>query len=182
MRSAATAARSRRAIEKSRQKPGTLSLPVTLTVAKDGLIVGVPDDAEAHGAVEVWICGIARAITVAIKRGENRGKTITYHNVARRWLKLEGWNGKAHTWTVPLQEFGAEGVDGAAVMVQTGTTERPSRSSAPPWRRCADAAAAIFDRVQSHRSIAAIARGASGASARALALTKKKGRRLTAGP
>ena len=37
-----------------------------------------------------------------------------------------GWNGKAHTWTVPLHDVGGEGIDGAAVMVQTGTTERPS--------------------------------------------------------
>lgn len=115
-----------KAIEKSRQKPGTLSLPVTLKMVDGGLIVGVPDGADARGAVEVWICGVSKAVTVAIKRGENHGKTITYHNVARRWLKLEGWNGKAHTWTVPLHDVGGQGIDGAAVMVQTGTTERPS--------------------------------------------------------
>ena len=115
-----------KAIEKSKQKSGTLSLPVTLKMVDGGLIIAVPDGNEAHGAVEVWICGISRAVTVAIKRGENRGKTITYHNVARHWLKLEGWTGKAHTWTVPLHDLGGEGVDSAAVMVQTGTTERPS--------------------------------------------------------
>jgi hypothetical protein len=91
-----------------------------------GLTVGVPDNVHAEVASEVWICGISRAITVAIKRGENRGKTITYHNVARRWLRLEGWNGKAHTWTVPIGDFGGEGIDSAAVMVQAGTAERPS--------------------------------------------------------
>ena len=69
----------------------------------------------------MWICGVTKAITVAIKRGENQGKTITYHNVVRRWIKLDDWNGKAHTWTVPLQRFRREGVDGAAVMVQSGT-------------------------------------------------------------
>jgi hypothetical protein len=115
-----------KAIEKSREKPGTLSLPVTLKVANDGLTVVVPDGTATGSVADVWICGVSKAITVAIKRGENRGKTITYHNVARHWLKLEGWNGKAHTWTVPLKDVGGENVDGAAVMVQTGTTERPS--------------------------------------------------------
>jgi hypothetical protein len=92
-------------------------------VTKDGFVVGVPD---GEVTAQVWICGISKAVTVAIKRGENRGKTITYHNVARRWLKLDGWNGKARTWTVPFNEFAGDGIDGAAVMVQRGTAERPS--------------------------------------------------------
>jgi hypothetical protein len=114
-----------KAIEKSRNIQGALSLPVKVSVSKGGLVVGVPDS-EGELTAQVWICGISKAITVAIKRGENRGKTITYHNVARRWLKLDGWNGKARTWTVPFNEFAGDGIDGAAVMVQRGTAERPS--------------------------------------------------------
>jgi hypothetical protein len=69
------------------------------------------------------VLGLARAVTVVIKRGENKGKTITYHNVARSWLKLDATSGK--TFAVPLQEIDAEGVDSAAVMVQSGTAEKP---------------------------------------------------------
>ena len=87
----------------------------------------VPDGGETRDARRrSGSAAITKAVTVAIKRGENQGKTITYHNVARRWLKLEDWNGKAHTWTVPLRDVAGEGVDSAAVMVQTGTVERPS--------------------------------------------------------
>jgi hypothetical protein len=113
------------AIVKSHQNSGILSLPVTLTVGDGRLTVAVAGGGEPHGEAEVWICGVTKAITVAVKRGENQGKTITYHNVARRWIKLDAWNGKEHTWTVPLRDFG-EDVDGAAVMVQNGTLEKPN--------------------------------------------------------
>ena len=110
-----------RVITKSRQDPAVLSLPVTLSVAGGRLSVTLP---ERSGAVsEIWVVGLAKAVTVAIKRGENKGKTITYHNVARSWLKLDATSGK--TLTVPLQEIDAEGVNSAAVIVQGGTAERP---------------------------------------------------------
>jgi hypothetical protein len=114
------------AIVKSRQNAGILSLPVTLSVADGRLTISVPGAGEPRNDAEVWICGVAKAVTVAIKRGENQGKTITYHNVARRWIKLDAWNGKEHTWTVPVRDFGGEGIDGAAVMVQNGTVEKPN--------------------------------------------------------
>jgi hypothetical protein len=74
--------------------------------------------------MEVWVLGVAKAISVAIKRGENKGKTVTYHNVVRHWHKLDTSNG--NSWTVPFQEIDAEGVNGAAVFVQTGSSEKPS--------------------------------------------------------
>jgi hypothetical protein len=110
-----------RVIAKSRQNPAVLSLPVTLSVAGGRLIVTVP--ARSDTPAEIWVVGLAKTIDVAIKRGENKGKTITYHNVARSWLKLDATSGK--TLTVPLQEIDAEGVNSAAVIVQGGTAERP---------------------------------------------------------
>jgi hypothetical protein len=113
------------AILKSHQSKTTLSLPVTLSVADGRLTISVPSGGETRSEAEVWICGVTKAVTVAIKRGENQGKTITYHNVARHWIKLDAWNGKERTWTVPVRDIG-DGVDGAAVMVQNGTIEKPN--------------------------------------------------------
>jgi hypothetical protein len=114
------------AIAVSHKSAMTLSLPVTMAVADGRLLVSVPSRAEGHSLAEVWICGLIKAATVAIGRGENRGKTITYHNVARHWVKLGTWTGKGETWNVPIQEFDDEGIDEAAVMVQGGTVEKPS--------------------------------------------------------
>jgi hypothetical protein len=114
------------AIAQSRQNAAILSLPVTISVADGRLTVSVPDGMAARMGAEVWICGLAKAITVAIGRGENRGKTITYNNVARQWLKLGSWGGKAETWNVPIRNFDVDGINEAAVMVQSGTIEKPS--------------------------------------------------------
>jgi hypothetical protein len=114
------------AIAASRKSGMTLSLPVALKVADGRVVVSVPHGGEGHSLAEVWICGLLRAATVAIGRGENRGKTITYHNVARRWIKLGAWSGKDETWNVPIRDFGDEGIDEAAVIVQSGTVDKPS--------------------------------------------------------
>ena len=112
-----------RVIAKSRQNPATLSLPVTLKATSGNLSVTVPE--RSGPPVEVWVLGISNAITVAVKRGENKGKTITYHNVVRRWYKLEGAGGSG-TWTVPVKEIGGDEVTSAAVFVQSGTADKPS--------------------------------------------------------
>jgi hypothetical protein len=109
-----------RVIAKSRQNPVVLSLPVTVSVTDGHLAVSIAGRRDVP--VEVWVLGLAKSVTVAIKRGENKGKTITYSNVARRWLKLEIPNGKA---SIPIQEIDGDGVDQAAVIVQSGTSERP---------------------------------------------------------
>ena len=44
-----------------------------------------------------------------ITRGENKGRTITYHNVVRRWVKLGAWNATANRWTVPLRDLAGDG-------------------------------------------------------------------------
>jgi hypothetical protein len=113
------------AIALSRKNGMTLSLPVTMAVADGRLVVSVPGGGEGHSLAEVWICGLIKAATVAIGRGENRGKTITYHNVAQHWVQLGTWTGKGETWSMPIHEFD-EGIDEAAVMVQSGTVDKPS--------------------------------------------------------
>ena len=64
-------------------------------------------------------------IPVAIKRGENRNRTVTYHNIARRWIKVGTWTGVRQRWTVPESELKADGIDSVAVVVQAGGMEKP---------------------------------------------------------
>jgi hypothetical protein len=112
------------AIGKTR-KMGAMALgPVTLVLADGHINVNVPGAVE-HREAEVWLCGVSKTATVAIARGENKGRTVTYHNVVRRWLKLGDWTGKAHSWSVPMQALKGDEIDRAAILVQTGTTEEP---------------------------------------------------------
>jgi hypothetical protein len=110
-----------RVIATSHQNPTVLSLPVTIATAGAHLTITLPE--RGNTPAEIWVVGIAKAVTVAIKRGENKGKTITYSNVARRWIRLDPANSKA--WTIPVQDIASEGVNQAAVIVQGGTIERP---------------------------------------------------------
>jgi hypothetical protein len=114
-----------KAILKSRQNEAVMSVPVSASRASDRLIITLPDDAPAVPAmVSVW--ALAKAVTVGITRGENKGRTVTYHNVARRWVNLGAWKTGANRWTVPLRDLAGDDIDRAAVLVQTGTTEKPS--------------------------------------------------------
>ena len=114
-----------RAIAQTDQKSGVMSMPVSLTVSGDGLNVKVESAERAHNDGEIWLCPLAKAVPVAIGRGENRGRTITYHNVVRGWLKLGDWTGAKATFNVPMSQISADGIDAAAVMVQEGNRERP---------------------------------------------------------
>jgi hypothetical protein len=114
-----------KAIIQTDQKSGVMSVPVSMTVGGGSLSVKVESAESEHNAGEVWLCPLARAVAVAIGRGENRGRTITYHNVVRSWLKLGDWTGTAATWNVPMSQLKADGIDAAAVMLQEGSRDKP---------------------------------------------------------
>ncbi|MGH6767654.1 MAG: DUF1223 domain-containing protein [Xanthobacteraceae bacterium] len=114
-----------KAIAKSRQNPAVLSMPVKLVFDGRQIAVSVPDAGGAGAHVEIWIAGLTKAVTVAIKRGENRNKTVTYYNVVRTWSRLGTLNGQRASWTLPAGSFKRDGVDGAAVILQTVIEQKP---------------------------------------------------------
>jgi hypothetical protein len=115
-----------RAIMQTKKHQALLALPVTVTVSGSDIAVSVPGGSADKG--EAWPCPISKAVTVAIGRGENNGRTITYHNVVRRWIKLGDWTGKAETWTMELAKvkMEMETIDRVAVVVQRGVAASPS--------------------------------------------------------
>jgi hypothetical protein len=107
------------------QKPDVMALPVLLSVGGTNLSIKVTPSANGHAGGEIWLCPLAKAVPVAIGRGENHGRTLTYHNVVRRWVKLGDWTGTESTFTVPMSEIRTDEIDAAAVMVQEGTHDKP---------------------------------------------------------
>jgi hypothetical protein len=99
-----------------------LPVPVKLAVNGGKLSVDLP---AGEGAGEVWVYALAKDVPVAVGRGENRGRTITYHNVARSWRKVGDWNGKAVQFNVAVSELTQRGADTVAVLVQSGTAASP---------------------------------------------------------
>jgi hypothetical protein len=107
-----------------RETPDTLTVPVNLSLNADQLTVTIAGAAKPVNA-EVWLCPISRRVPVEITRGENRGHTITYTNVVRRWIRLGDWNGTAHTFNVAKADFTGDGIDELAVVVQSGDAKHP---------------------------------------------------------
>jgi hypothetical protein len=114
-----------RAIAKSRQSGAMALAPVTLAVSDGHINLAVAGVEGMPSSAEAWMCGLAKTVTVTIARGENKGRTITYHNVVRRWVKLGDWSGHAASWSAPVQSLAGDGIDEVAVLVQTGTMEKP---------------------------------------------------------
>ena len=114
-----------RAIGQSHRASATLSVPVSIKVADGRLTVDAPAGKGTDEHAEVWLCPVSSAVPVAIGRGENHGRTITYHNAVRRWIRLGEWNGTAASWSISLKDLKSEGADKAAVLLQSGSASRP---------------------------------------------------------
>jgi hypothetical protein len=120
-----------KAIAQTQATAAPLTLPVKITIADGKVTVNVPAAKDEHSSGEVWLCPITSKAPVAIGRGENRGHTLTYTNVVRRWVKLGDWNGKAESFSVPVTnlpdvEYSLQDIDQIAVIVQSGVTAKPS--------------------------------------------------------
>jgi hypothetical protein len=114
-----------RAIGQSHRASATLSVPVSIKVADGRLTVDAPAGKGTDEHAEVWLCPVSSAVPVAIGRGENHGRTITYHNAVRRWIRLGEWTGAAASWSISLKDLKNEGADKAAVLLQSGSASRP---------------------------------------------------------
>lgn len=121
-----------KAIAQTRQNARPLAVPVTMKVA-DGKVtvtVAAAGIKDSSANAEVWLCPITDATPVAVGRGENSGRTLTYHNVVRRWIKLGDWTGKAETFSVslsdlPSKSYALSDIDRIAVFVQSGVAAKP---------------------------------------------------------
>lgn len=89
---------------------------VGLVVRRDGAMLQITAEAgePLRRPVRIQLVRYRPAETVAIERGENAGKTITYRNIVTSWQVLGDWPG-----TAPLNiEAKAEGSDPAVVILQ----------------------------------------------------------------
>ena len=112
-----------KAVETAKGRGAHLSIPVEITVGNGKISVTIGQGEETAPG-EVWVWGLASAVHVSIRRGENKGRTVTYANVVRRWVKLGDWPGPGN-WTIPVADVKAEMVDTVAVIVQSGGADDP---------------------------------------------------------
>ncbi|MFP3921049.1 MAG: DUF1223 domain-containing protein [Dichotomicrobium sp.] len=95
-------------------------VPVRLEMEGDGFTVRLGPAKPGAAATEaaVLVVPLLSARTVDIKRGENRGKTITYHNVSREIRQVGTWRGEETALTLTHDEVMTGDADRCAVILQ----------------------------------------------------------------
>ncbi|MGQ3027694.1 MAG: DUF1223 domain-containing protein [Ferrovibrionaceae bacterium] len=92
----------RPAIERLIAKAATLPhLRLALRDTPDGRVLDIGEGPYQGMPATVWLCPLQARADVAIERGENAGKTLTYEWVVRGWTKLGQWSGEALTVALP---------------------------------------------------------------------------------
>lgn len=90
--------------------------PIALEAQRVGDMVWIQADPVQNGQGEliVQLVHYSAAETVSIKRGENAGREMTYHNVVKGWKQIAEWDGvSAFSIEAP-----ASGDDPMAVIIQ----------------------------------------------------------------
>ncbi len=99
-------------------------LTVPLTAVRRGETIEISaSSAQSGRAATMWVVYFDRKKPVKIERGENRGKTITYHNVVQDFSMLGMMKNGEITVTLPLDEMKRKGFDACAILLQE-TTEQ----------------------------------------------------------
>jgi hypothetical protein len=103
------------------------SLKVPLSVARKGdqvvLSVGDASAGQPKSGALILLLPYYASREVAIGRGENARRKVTYTNVVRDIRVVSDWSGAAVTQSIPASEL--EEYDGVVVILQEGSLKRP---------------------------------------------------------
>jgi hypothetical protein len=104
---------------------GSLPAPVSIEETASIVTVEVGSSAGAAVSAEVWLLPVAKAREVAIGRGENKGRTVTYSNVVRAIVKLGDWSGQPARFEVPRASARLGDAETYVVLVQAADEAKP---------------------------------------------------------
>ena len=109
------------AIEKSANILAATRVP--LRIAEKGSHIVIDAGPAQGGSVKeatIWLAQLSKSVPVPITRGENRGKTITYHNVVRELMPVGLWTGQAITVQLDRPSLARPGAERCAAFLQQG--------------------------------------------------------------
>ncbi len=86
----------------------------------DGGRVVVPPGSAPEGGAAVWLAVYDGKHEVSVGRGENGGRSLSYHHVVRELEQIGTWRGEELTIPLNLADAAARGRAGCAVIVQQG--------------------------------------------------------------
>jgi hypothetical protein len=101
------------AVRSAAKNLADVKVPVSMHAEGDTLVIGIgaaPEKSDKRAAT-VWLAIAKKNATVAITRGENRGRSLSYHHPVKELTPVGMWNGEAMTLRLPLKELKAMGGD-----------------------------------------------------------------------
>ena len=72
----------------------------------------------------LWLLAFKHSVSVEIKKGENAGSTIEYHNVVRKMVPAGMWHGEAAKIVLPKGSVVPQGCKGWVALLQVGKVGR----------------------------------------------------------
>jgi hypothetical protein len=108
------------AMQEAAKRLAGVRVPVSMRGEGDTLVITVgaaPDDSHTRNAT-VWLAVAKEKETVSITRGENSGRTLSYHNPVRELSPVGMWKGEAMTLRLPLKDLKTMGGDCLMALVQ----------------------------------------------------------------
>ncbi len=105
-------------------KPESAFVPVDVSTKNGEVTIQVGtagQDVTAKDAT-IWLMLVSRKVEQKIKRGENRGRKIVYHNVVRKMMPVGMWHGQPMKVTLPKSSLMAEGVHDCVAVLQVDGT------------------------------------------------------------
>jgi hypothetical protein len=107
------------AVSRCKSSPITIGLSMGRTTMQIALDIGPTAPAtELEGTV--WVAVVRPEVPVAIQRGENRGKTVIYHNVVRELIPVGLWSGGSARLKLDRSAIMTSPGERSAVIVQQG--------------------------------------------------------------
>lgn len=95
-----------------------LSVEVSASYSGESILIDLGEDDSRGKKAHVVIAYFEPAARVAIARGENTGRTITYRNAVTSLQTVGMWHGRSARLEVPHDEIAAKGAGGCAVLLQ----------------------------------------------------------------
>jgi hypothetical protein len=108
------------AVRNANKRLSNIRVPVNIHAEGDTLVIGIgaaPEKSSKRSAT-VWLAIAKREETVRITRGENRGRTLTYHHPVKELAPVGMWQGEAMTLRLPLKDIKAIGGDSLVALLQ----------------------------------------------------------------
>ena len=102
------------------QRPLPVDVDVRALPDQDTMVVEI-GGAPAVGPAEIWLVFFDHRRTTDIRRGENRGRRLTYRNVVRTFERIGTWSGEPVSVPVDITAMADRG-EACAVLVQGAGT------------------------------------------------------------